>query len=126
MEFVALVTLLLLFQYLTFMMLCGMARGKGGVQAPAVAGDEIFERALRVQVNTLEQLMITLPAMWICAMYYRPLVAAGLGLVFFLGRLLYRAGYMSDPAKRGPGMMIGFLANVGLMLTALWGVVIQM
>ena len=53
-------------------------------------------------------------------------VAAGLGLVFFLGRLLYRAGYMQDPAKRGPGMMIGFLANVGLMLTALWGVVIQM
>jgi uncharacterized membrane protein YecN with MAPEG domain len=126
MEFVALVTLLLLFQYLTFMMLCGMARSKGGVQAPATAGDEMFERALRVQVNTLEQLIITLPAMWLCAMYYRPLVAAALGLVFFLGRLLYRAGYMRDPAKRGPGMIIGFLANVGLMLTALWGIVIQM
>ena len=49
MEFVALVTLLLLFQYLTFMMLCGMARGKGDVQAPATSGDEMFERALRVQ-----------------------------------------------------------------------------
>ena len=126
MEFVALVTLLLLFQYLTFMMLCGMARGKGGVQAPATTGDELFERALRVQVNTLEQLVITLPAMWISAMYYRPLVAAGLGLVFFLGRLLYRAGYMQDPAKRGPGMMIGFLANVALLLTALWGAVMQL
>ena len=126
MEFVALVTLLLLFQYLTFMMLCGMARGKGGVQAPATTGDELFERALRVQVNTLEQLVITLPAMWISAMYYRPLLAAGLGLVFFLGRLLYRTGYMKDPAKRGPGMMIGFLANVALLLTALWGAVMQM
>ncbi len=126
MQFVALVTLLLLFQYLTFMMLCGMARGKGGVQAPATTGDELFERALRVQVNTLEQLVITLPAMWISAMYYRPLVAAGLGLVFFLGRLLYRAGYMQDPAKRGPGMMIGFLANVALLLTALWGAVMQL
>ena len=126
MEFVALVTLLLLFQYLTFMMLCGMARGKGGVQAPATTGDELFERALRVQVNTLEQLVITLPAMWISAMYYRPLVAAGLGLVFFLGRLLYRAGYMQDPAKRGPGMIIGFLANVALLLTALWGAVMQL
>jgi uncharacterized membrane protein YecN with MAPEG domain len=126
MEFVALVTLLLLFQYLTFMMLCGMARGKGGVQAPATTGDELFERALRVQVNTLEQLVITLPAMWISAMYYRPLVAAGLGLVFFLGRLLYRTGYMQDPAKRGPGMMIGFLANVALLLTALWGAVMQL
>ena len=126
MEFVALVTLLLLFQYLTFMMLCGMARGKGGVQAPATTGDELFERALRVQVNTLEQLVITLPAMWISAMYYRPLLAAGLGLVFFLGRLLYRTGYMKDPAKRGPGMIIGFLANVALLLTALWGAVMQM
>jgi uncharacterized membrane protein YecN with MAPEG domain len=126
MEFVALVTLLLLFQYLTFMMLCGMARGKSGVQAPATTGDELFERALRVQVNTLEQLVITLPAMWISAMYYRPLLAAGLGLVFFLGRLLYRTGYMKDPAKRGPGMMIGFLANVALLLTALWGAVMQM
>ena len=126
MEFVALVTLLLLFQYLTFMMLCGMARGKGGVKAPATTGDELFERALRVQVNTLEQLVITLPAMWISAMYYRPLVAAGLGLVFFLGRLLYRTGSLQDPAKRGPGMMIGFLANVALLLTALWGAVMQL
>ena len=126
MEFVALVTLLLLFQYFTFMMLCGMARGKGDIQAPATSGDEMFERALRVQMNTIEQLIIALPAMWLCAMYYRPLVAAGLGLVFFLGRILYRAGYMKDPAKRGPGMIIGVLANVGLMLTALWGVVIKM
>ena len=126
MEFVALVTLLLVFQYLTFMMLCGMARAKGDVQAPAVSGNEMFERAYRVQMNTLEQLAVILPALWICAMYYRPLVAAALGLAFFLGRLLYRTGYMQDPAKRGPGMMIGFFANVGLLLTGLWGVVIQM
>jgi uncharacterized membrane protein YecN with MAPEG domain len=103
-----------------------MARAKGDVKAPATSGDEMYERALRVQMNTVEQLVITLPAMWICAMYYRPLVAAALGLVFFLGRLLYRTAYMRDPAKRGPGMIVGFLANVGLMLTALWGVVIQM
>jgi uncharacterized membrane protein YecN with MAPEG domain len=126
MEFVALVTLLLIFQYMTFMMLCGMARAKGDVKAPATSGDEMYERALRVQMNTVEQLVITLPAMWICAMYYRPLVAAALGLVFFLGRLLYRTAYMRDPTKRGPGMIVGFLANVGLVLTALWGVVIQM
>jgi hypothetical protein len=72
MEFVALVTLLLIFQYMTFMMLCGMARAKGDVKAPATSGDEMYERALRVQMNTVEQLVITLPAMWICAMYYRP------------------------------------------------------
>jgi uncharacterized membrane protein YecN with MAPEG domain len=122
-EFVALVTLLLLFQYLIFMMMCGMARSRGQVPAPAVTGDETFERAFRVQMNTLEQLLITLPALWISGYWFSATLAAGLGLVFFVGRILYRAGYVRDPKKRGPGMMIGFLANVGLLLTALWGVV---
>jgi glutathione S-transferase len=126
MEFVALVTLLLVFQYLTFMMLCGAARAKSGIQAPAVTGDENFERAYRVQMNTLEQLMICLPALWISAYYFMPLLAAVLGLVFFVGRLLYRISYVKDPTKRGPGMIIGFLANIGLLLTGLWGVTTQL
>lgn len=123
METVALVTLLLLFQYMVFMMMCGMARSRGQVKAPAVSGDEAFERAFRVQMNTVEQLVITLPALWISGYYFSANIAAALGLVFFLGRVLYRVGYMKDPKKRGPGMMIGFLANVALVLTALWGVI---
>ena len=123
MEFVGLVTVLLLLQYLVFMLGVGTARTRAGIEAPAVSGEETFERALRVQVNTMEQLVITLPAMWLSAMYFKPLLAAGLGLVFFLGRLLYRLGYMKAPAKRAPGMIIGFLANLGLMGTALWGLV---
>jgi len=126
MEFVAIVTLLLLCQYIVYMGLVGKARVAGGVEAPAVTGDETFERAYRVQLNTLEQLMVTLPAMWVCAVFFMPSVAAALGLAFFLGRILYRNGYMTDPKKRGPGMMIGFLANVLLILTALWGVATQM
>jgi len=122
MPYVALVTLLLLMQYLVFIMLCGAARAKSGLKAPAVTGDENFERAYRVQMNTLEQLMITLPALWVSAMYFMPTVAAILGLVFFIGRTLYRGAYVRDPATRGLGMAIGFLANVGLLLTALWGV----
>ena len=123
MNLVALVTLLLLLQYISFMMLVGMARGKTGVEAPAVTGDELFERAFRVQMNTLEQLVVTLPALWLCAYYYQPLAAAGLGLLFFLGRLLYRVTYMKDPASRGPGMIIGFLANVALIVLAAWGII---
>lgn len=122
MEYVALVTLLLLCQYVVYMALCGKARAQGGVQAPAVTGDETFERAYRVQMNTLEQLLITLPAMWISAYYFKPLWAAGLGLLFFLGRVIYRNAYMVDPKKRGAGMITGFLANVALILTGLWGV----
>jgi len=123
MEYVALVTLLILLQYLVFTILVGAARSKSGIKAPAVTGDEQFERAYRVQMNTLEQLVLTLPALWVSAWYFDPLVAALLGLAFFLGRILYRAGYVKDPAKRGAGFGIGMLANLGLLGTALWGVI---
>ena len=123
MEFVALVTLLLVFQYLTFMMLCGMARARGDVQAPAVSGDEMFERAYRVQMNTVEQLLICLPAMWVCAHYFSPLWAAGFGAMFLVGRALYAAQYMRDPTTRTSGMMIGFFGNIANVGCGLWGVV---
>ena len=123
MDYVALVTVLLVSQYMVFMMLVGAARGKSGIKAPAVTGDEGFERAYRVQMNTLEQLMVALPALWVSGMYFDSLVAALLGMAFFLGRVMYRAGYVKDPEKRGMGFGIGFLAVLGLIGTALWGVI---
>ena len=123
MQYVAIVTILLLIQYTAYSLLCGFARGKDTVVAPATSGDEKFERAFRVQMNTLEQLMVTIPAMWICAHFFSPLWAAGLGVVFMIGRLIYRQAYMSDPSTRGTGMMIGFFANVGLMVLSLWGAI---
>ncbi|MFT6958072.1 MAG: glutathione S-transferase [Halieaceae bacterium] len=122
MEFVALVALLILCEYIVFMALCGKARADSGLLAPATTGDESFERAYRVQMNTLEQMVITLPAMWLCAYFFMPIVAGVLGLSFFVGRLVYRATYIKDPATRGPGMIIGFLSNVLLLLCGLWGV----
>lgn len=123
MEYVALVTLLLICQFIVFMGFVGKARVDGNIKAPAMSGDETFERANRVHLNTLEQLAITLPAMWVSAYYFSPIWAAGLGLMFFLGRIVYRAGYMVDPEKRSTGMMIGFLGNLGLLGTGLWGVI---
>jgi len=119
MQYVSLVTILLLIQYLIFTMMVGAARGKSGIKAPAVTGDEHFERAYRVQMNTLEQLVITMPAQWLS----EPTVAAALGLTYFVGRVLYRAGYMKSPEKRGIGFGIGFLGTVGLIGTALWGII---
>jgi uncharacterized membrane protein YecN with MAPEG domain len=98
-----------------------MARGKDTVVAPATSGDEAYERAFRVQMNTLEQLAVTLPAMWICALFFSPHWAAGLGTVFMIGRLIYRQAYTRDPSTRGPGMMIGFLANMALVVLGMWG-----
>lgn len=126
MQYVALVTLLLLVQYTVYTMMCGMARGKDTVVAPATSGDEKFERAFRVQMNTLEQLMVTLPAMWVCAHFYSPTAAAGLGAVFMIGRLLYRQAYMKDPSTRGTGMMIGFFANMVMIVLGLWGAIAQL
>jgi len=123
MEYVALVTVLLVSQYMVFIMLVGAARGKSGLQAPAVTGDEDFERAYRVQMNTLEQLVIALPAMWVSGWYFDSMVAAVLGLAFFIGRVIYRAAYVSAPEKRGIGFGIGFLAVLGLIGTAAWGVI---
>jgi len=126
MQFVALVTLLLLLQYIVFTMIVGKARVTSGIEAPAVTGDEGLERAHRVQMNTVEQLIIALPAMWISAMYFMPMVAAALGLVFFVGRMMYRIAYMSDPKKRGTGFIIGFLASIGMIATGLWGAISQL
>ncbi len=123
MQYVSLVTLLLVIQYLIFMLMVGAARSKSGIKAPAVTGDEQFERAYRVQMNTMEQLVMTLPAMWLSGLYFEPFVAALLGLTFFLGRVLYRVGYMKDPDKRGAGFGIGLLSTVGLIGTALWGMI---
>ncbi|OUS09290.1 hypothetical protein A9Q90_03600 [Gammaproteobacteria bacterium 54_18_T64] len=123
MDFVAFVTLLLVFQYLYFMAMVGKARDEAGIKAPAVTGDETFERILRVQLNTLEQLMVTLPALWICAHYFSSSFAGTMGLVFFVGRLIYRNAYIADPSTRSTGMIMGFIANILLLVCAVFGVV---
>lgn len=123
MPFVALVTLLLIGQYIFFMMMVGQARSAAGIKAPAMAGDEVFERHVRVHLNTLEQLMITLPAMWVCASYFSTTFAATMGTVFFVGRFIYRSAYLADPSSRGKGVMIGFLASVAMVLAGFWGVI---
>jgi glutathione S-transferase len=126
MEYPALMTLLLLLEYLWLLAMVGKARITYEVPAPAVTGNEMFERHYRVQMNTVEQLLITLPALWLCALFFSPTVAGALGGAFFIGRIVYRAGYIADPARRGPGMLIGFFANLGLLGCALWGVISAM
>ncbi|MFT6408654.1 MAG: putative MAPEG superfamily protein [Arenicella sp.] len=126
MTYVALVTLVILIQYFYFMMQAGMARGKDTVVAPAITGDEMYERRSRVQINTLEQLIITLPAIMICAHYFRPDVAAILGWAFIIGRFVYSYSYIKEPKSRGAGFMIGFLANVILIGCGLYGIIASM
>ena len=126
MELVAIVLGLVLAQYLYFTLRCGQARGRLGIPAPAMTGAPEFERRLRVQENTIEQLVIFVPALLLFARYASEPVAAGLGLVFILGRALYARGYLQDPAKRGPGFGLTLLANGVLLLGGLVGAVVAL
>ena len=121
MELVAFVAGLALIEYLVITLQCGHARGRLGVPAPATTGHPEFERYLRVQYNTIEQLVIFLPALFGFALYVNTGGAAALGLLFVVGRALYARGYVRDPAKRGPGFGLTLIANGILLLGATGG-----
>jgi len=125
MEPVAIVTVLILAQYFWFSILVGKTRIAHDVPAPAVIGNAIFERYFRIHQNTLEQLVVILPAMWLFAWYVEPLSAAGLGLVFIIGRAIYCSAYAQDPAKRTTGFVVGSLAQTVLLLGALIGPILS-
>ena len=118
-SWVAIVTLLSLLLYLSFGLQVARARGKSGIHAPAMTGDPILERAVRVQENTLEWLPIYLVSLWLFAIYWSDLVAAAAGLVWIVGRILYARGYMQDPAKRSAGFLVQSVACVVLLFGAL-------
>lgn len=124
MQWVAIVAALAGIEYLVFVYLCGQARGRYGVAAPATAGDPAFERYFRVQNNTVEQLVVFFPGLLLFATYVSEGGAAGLGLVFVVGRALYARGYLVDPARRGPGFALTLLANALLLLGGFVGALV--
>ena len=119
MELVTIVIALALIEYAVFGMLVGWARGKYGVTAPAISGDPIFERYYRVQQNTLEILVLFIPGMWMFASYVDASIAAGLGLVFIVGRFLYFRGYVADPKSRSLGFVLSFFPALILVVGGL-------
>lgn len=104
----------------------GRARLKYGIKAPATAGHPDFECAFRVQMNTLEQLAVFLPLLWLTTLYFTPapLAAAGLGAVWIVGRILYARGYLAAPEKRGLGFGIAAVAQLGLLILSIAGIAI--
>jgi len=125
-EYAVVLVALALAQYLVFVGLTGAARVKGKVEAPAVSGDEHFERMYRVQMNTLEQLVIFVPAMLLFGYYWPAQWAAVLGIAFIIGRLLYCRSYLKSPESRGPGFAMTFFSNAVLVLGSLIGAILTM
>jgi uncharacterized membrane protein YecN with MAPEG domain len=124
MELTAIAIGLALIEYAVFTMLCGRERARCGVVAPATTGNPTFERYFRVQQNSVEQLVIFVPAIFLFSRYVSEPIGAGLGLVFILGRALFARGYYQDPPKRALGFGLSLLSNLVLLLGGLIGAVI--
>ena len=121
MDHATLIVLLALLQYVWFTARVGLARGKYNVNAPACEGDETWNRLFRVQQNTMEQLIVFIPAIFAFSYYLSESWMLVPGLAFIIGRFLYSAEYQKDPKSRTPGMAITLLSNVVLVLGALFG-----
>ena len=121
MAYITVIVMLALIQYLYFGVAVGRARGRHGVDAPAVSGDENFERFFRAHQNTLEQLVVFVPAIYAAGFYANELYAVALGVVYLIARVHYFRSYIANPTGRGLGMIGTILASVGLIAAAMVG-----
>lgn len=121
MHAVEIVALLALLQYICFGVMVGRARARTGLQVPAVTGPEEFERAYRVQANTLELLIALLPGLFIAARFWPALWVAALGVVYLIGRFIYAWAYTHPPASRALGFALSMGPVLALLLMGLAG-----
>jgi glutathione S-transferase len=119
------VTLLALLEYLILGVMVGRARGTYGVEAPATTGNPDFERYFRVHANTLEALIVFIPAVWIFSFTVNYHFGVVLGLLFLIARAMYAQGYLSAAAKRGPGALASAAINGILVLVSLIWIVVK-
>jgi len=97
-------------------------RGKHGIHAPATVGHPEFERAFRAHANTVENLILYIPLLWLAAFFYGGQLPFWVGLIWVVGRVLYIAGYSSgDSKKRAPGAYLGYASLAGLTVLAVLG-----
>lgn len=124
MRFTILATFAALVTYCWFLLKVGQARKKFGIEAPKTSGNADFERVFRVQQNTVEQLVLFLPSLWIFGFYVSDIFAGLLGLGWTAARALYAAEYYADAKKRGPGAALTFLIGIVLLVGGALGAVI--
>lgn len=123
MSLVNLLVVVALFQYVYFASRVGWARGKYDVPAPATTGNSIFERHYRVQSNTLELLILLIPAVWIASTYWNSLFIAAMLAIYLIGRHVFYVTYIEDPKKRSLGFGLSFLPILALLVSGLAGAI---
>jgi uncharacterized MAPEG superfamily protein len=124
MALVNLIVALALLQFFAFLTAVGKAREKYNVAAPATTGNEVFERYFRVQMNTLELLVMFVPAIWMFGFYGNANVAAALGAIYLVGRGIYFFSYVKDPKRRSLGYGLSAGPVAVLVIGALVGAAI--
>ena len=124
---VGLVTLLAVFFYFYTGIAVAQARGKSGIKAPAMTGDPVFERTVRVQANTLEWLPIFLVSLWMFpTTWLGAWLPAAIGIVWIVGRFMYMQGYMAAADKRSMGFLVQGIAVAVLFVGSLVGVIMSL
>lgn len=125
MNLIDIVAMLAVLQYSAFGGLVGKARGQYGVKAPAVTGNEHFERIYRVQMNTLELLVAFVPALYAASKYWPAPGVAAVGAVYLVGRIVYWRAYVANPSSRGLGFLLSivpvFILAGAALVSALLG-----
>ncbi len=122
----AIVTLLVALVYFSMALTVARTHQRTGILAPTMTGDPVLERTCRAHINMLEWMPIALPSMWLLAIYWSPAVAALLGLVWIVGRIIYFIGYVSEATKRFPGFFIQSTAAFVMLFGALGRIVYLM
>lgn len=125
MQWTAWVTLAALTVYLWTGINVSRARGKYRVSAPSMEGPIEFQSIVRVQVNTLEQIVLFLPALWMCSYFFSDRWAALGGAAWIVGRIVYALAYYKAPSKRGLGFGITILASAALMAGTVAGLMLR-
>ena len=119
-SFVTVITIML-FSVLTLNV--GRARVQYKVPVPQTSGEPNFERVFRVQQNTLEQLVLFLPSLWLFSLFVSPILGAGIGAIWVIGRIVYAWGYYQAAEKRVLGFGINSLCLVVLLIGSLVGII---
>ncbi len=122
----SLITVSALILYFIVTINVGRARFKYKVSPPQVTGNPDFERVLRVQQNTLEQMILFLPSLWLFSQFVSPKWAAGIGAVWIIGRILFAWGYYQAAEKRAAGFGISTLATLALLGGSLIGTIMSL
>ena len=118
----AAVTLLALIISVAFAIYVARTRSRTGIDAPRMTGAPELDRALRVQGNTVEQIVIFLPALWLAAIYFQGWAPPILGLIWCGGRIIYAFVY-GTAKQRFPGFAPTNLSSLILIVMSAIGVI---